>query len=216
MILTSCLNNEKYIWVKIPRTATYAFKEIFLLYNESEEIHQHNSYLRLCNFYDVSYPGVTVVRHPLQRFISCIYYMHQRQKNTSSAIKNLWESTSSCITFLNTTFGKNCQTFSSFNDIFVDVDTQQTMSSCRALFKTQTHQVYNPKVTVFKYEELDFFKKWIEENLGYDLKNLKSINSSNYSIQLPVDFKSREFIETVENLFYDDYKVFGYPFQYLT
>jgi hypothetical protein len=43
---------------------------------------------------------------------------------------------------------------------------------------------------------------------------LTTQNASNTSINMPVDFTHPELVKTVENMYYIDYKVFGYPLQY--
>lgn len=218
MILSSCVSSEKYFWVKVPRTGTHSYKEIFSKYNEfTEKGHTHRSYHDLCKVYGMNLPGVAVVRHPFTRFISSIYYMENRQPNTSSIIKNLWTSTEDCIKFLNDSFNRNCiKRTTRLSDLFIDSDSVTALRSYRAFFTTQTEQAYHPNVLTFKYENLSEFSKWITSSLGYDINELPHMNGSEYHKKLNVDFTSRELIETVENLYYDDYKVFGYPFQYLT
>lgn len=217
MILSSCVSEEKYFWIKIPRTGTHSFKFLFEQYNENlEEFHSHKSYQTLCTDYGESYPGVSVVRHPLTKFISCIYYIFQRQSDTTTAISNLWKNTDACIALLNNTFARNCITTASFKDIFLETEESKHLRSYQAFFKPQTYFAYHPKVKIFYYEDLIEFKNWIKNNLGYDTCNIQKLNYSSYEKKLNIDFNSREFIETVENLFYDDYKVFGYPLQYLT
>ena len=217
MILTSCVNSEKYFWIKVPRTATFSYKEIFKKYNQEEKDHPHQSYRALCRIHGMNLPAVTVVRHPLTKFISSVYYIEHRQPHTTSIIKNLWQSTESCINLLNASFYKNCirQTTSMF-EVFIDSDSDVALTSYGAFFTTQTELAYHPAVKIFKYENIENFSSWIQENLGYDVSAVPKINGSEYHKKLNVDFNSRELIETVENLYYDDYKVFGYPFQYLT
>lgn len=217
MILTSCITSEKYFWIKVARTGTHSYKEIFNKYNQEEENHLHQSYHDMCRIHGMTLPAVTVVRHPLTKFISSVYYIEKRQSNTTSIIKNLWQSTESCINLLNASFYRNCiRKTTRISDLFIDSDSNLALRSYKAFFTTQTEQSYHPAVKIFKYENLNEFSSWITDVLGYDTTSVPKINGSEYHKKLNVDFNSRELIETVENLYYDDYKVFGYPFQYLT
>jgi hypothetical protein len=217
MIITSCTTREKYFWVKIPRTGTHSCKEIFKKYNSDEEGHPHKAYHTLCKIHNMVLPGITVVRHPFTKFISSIHYISERQPHTTSAIKNLWHSTESCINFLNESFYRNCvRKITNMSDLFVDSDSIVALKSYIAFFTTQTELAYHPSVKIFKYENLPEFTSWISETLGYDTTQFPHVNGSRYHKKLNVDFTSRELVETVENLYYDDYKVFNYPLQYLT
>lgn len=203
--------------MKVPRTATHSFRQLFENYNPYPyDTHNHPSYIKLCEKHSVVYSGVSVVRNPYTKFISSVFYILERQKNETS-VENLWSSTKSCIKFLLDNFEKNLHCKSEkIRDLFIDEPSPELLLAYNALFTPQTSLVYHPKVTTFKYENLDEFKLWINTTLGYDTSILPKINQSKYEKILNVDFKSREFIETIEYLFYDDYKVFDYPLQYLT
>ena len=72
-----------------------------------------------------------------------------------------------------------------------------------------------PPVKIFRYEQLEEFNDWIESTLGYNTQHIEKYNSSADELQ-HIDFENPKLIKTVERLFYDDYKVFNYPFQHLT
>jgi hypothetical protein len=76
--------------------------------------------------------------------------------------------------------------------------------------------MYHPKVSWFKYENIEKFNEWIINTLDYDVSLLSRENQSVKKILSNLNFSDPKFIETVENMFYDDYKVLDYPFQYLT
>ena len=219
-MIVSTVENKEYFWIKIPRTATYSYKELFKRYNEViEEKHIHHSYLELCKKYDKKLPGFTVVRHPLNRFKSILYYLASRHKDTASDARKLWESTESCIELLNSYFQRNCQLKGiSIQSIFLDTNTDDSIHSpITAFFKTQVEYAYHPKVNIFYYERMDEFKNWIETTLKYDTTNTPIINSScKTHTKVNVDFNNPDFIKTIENLYYVDYKAFNYPLQYLT
>ena len=222
MILTSLLTGEKYFWIKVPRTATTAYQDFFLNYYSNDEItcemhdpakgthHMHYTYTALCKLYNQKFTGVTVIRHPLKRFISSLHKLKELAIQENFELPFL-ESTTSCIDFLSKHFGKNCHTTASFQDLFLGADPIITIS----FFYSQIYFIYNPKVIWFKYENIEEFNDWITENLGYDLSLLTQKNNSDKKSLSHIDFTHPDFIKTVENMFYDDYKVLGYSFQYL-
>lgn len=228
MVLTSLYDNKEYFWIKVPRTATQAFSKFFTRYVPKEpgtpdDIHKHFSYLELQEIYQQQLPAVSVVRHPVLRFKSIIHYLADRHPNTQSSAKLLWESTESCVNFLNTVFDRNCKLKgASIPSIFLDTDVSEFIpirnfiNATNSFFKTQAEYAYHPKVKIFHYEELDEFIKWIDISLGYDVSKLSKFNASVQNNKINVDFEDSEFIKTIENLYYIDYKVFGYPLRYLS
>lgn len=228
MVLTSLLDSKKYFWIKVPRTATQSFSKFFTRYVPKEpvtpdDIHRHFSYLELQEIYQQQLPAVSVVRHPVSRFKSIIYYLADRHPNTQSGAKLLWESTESCVNFLNTVFERNCELKgTSISSVFVDTNmsdypsVRNFLNATSAFFKTQAGYVYHPNVKIFYYEELHEFIKWIDTSLKYDTDKIPIINASNKSSKVNIDFNHPEFIKTIENLYYIDYKVFGYPLRYLS
>lgn len=228
MVLTSLCDNKEYFWIKVPRTATQAFSKFFTQYTSKEpgipeDIHSHFSYLELQEMYQRQLPAVSVVRHPVLRFKSIIHYLADRHPNTQSSAKLLWESTESCVNFLNTVFDRNCKLKgASIPSIFLDTDVSEFIpirnfiNATNSFFKTQAEYAYHPKVKIFHYEELDEFIKWIDTSLGYDVSKLSKFNASVQNNKINVDFEDSEFIKTIENLYYIDYKVFGYPLRYLS
>lgn len=222
MILTSLLTGEKYFWIKVPRTATVAYQQLFLKYYAGDvhcevhdpalgTLHTHYPYAKLCEMYREQLPGITVVRHPLKKFISGLHQLKQLSYEHNFEVPFL-NDTSSCVEFLTTYFGKNCYSTADISDVVPGVDPMISIS----FFYMQLPFMYHPKVTWFRYEELENFNTWITEHLGYDVSLLTRTNESNKHLLSHLDFSSPEFVKTVENMFYDDYKILGYPFQYLT
>jgi hypothetical protein len=221
MILTSLVSGEKYFWIKVPRTATIAYNELFLRYYKDDvlrcqthdpakgTLHMHYSYVSLCELYNQKLSGVTVVRHPFTRFVSGLHQLKLLSLEHNFKVPFL-ESTSSCIEFLQKHFGKNCNTSADIRDLILEAD--PTMSI--AFFHLQIYFMYNPKVTWFKYESIHDFNDWITEKLGYDVNLLTRTNESNKELLSHLEFTNREFVEVVENMFYDDYKFLNYPFEY--
>ena len=228
--------SNKYVWIKIPRTATYSYKVLFLEYNEGTPEtnygHLHYPYIEAMQYYG-KFPGVTVVRNPLERFISSLKYVvlakeacaggectwkNNPPKGQACEVHNVYtdflSSTQECVNFFNTNFKKNCLINASgkrttLHNIFRVCDPRLIS----AFFITQVRFAYHPNVTIFKYENLEEFNEWIEKELQYDVSKLQHENSSK-RINLNIDFHSPEFIKMVENLFYDDYKIFNYQLKY--
>jgi len=227
MVLTSLHDSKQYFWIKVPRTATQAFSKFFTKYVPKEpgipdDIHRHFSYLELQELYNQKLPAISVVRHPVSRFKSIIYYLAERHSNTQSSAKLLWESTESCVNFLNTVFDRNCELKrASIPSIFLDTDVTEFIpirnfiNATASFFRTQAEYAYHPKVKIFHYERLNEFIEWIDTSLGYDTSRIYRFNASVESTQINVDFTHPEFVKTIENLYYIDYKVFGYPLRYL-
>lgn len=222
MIITSLLSSEKYFWIKIPRTATVSYLNFFLKYYKGEvkcnvhdpalgQLHTHYTYLELCNLYDTRLPGVTVVRHPLKRFVSGLHQLKLLSEEKIIDVSFL-QDMDSCVNFLTSFFGKNCQNIVEYGDLF---NTPESFFP-KSFFQTQISYMYHPKVTWFKYENIQEFNSWIHNTLGYDTLQLTHENSSNKNVLNHLDFSDERFIKIAENMFYDDYKVLNYPFQYLT
>lgn len=218
MILKSIRDDTEYFWIKVPRTATHSFKKVFSKYNTfDEDKHYHRSYVNLCDIYDKKLKGVTLVRNPLTRFKSIINYISITQQSSNSGVNQLWESTDSCINFLNSNFLRNCiPKAPSVTDLFIDVESQRYVNNYEAFFRTQTEYAYHPKVKIFRYEHMHEFVVWISNSLGYDMTELPLMNTTRTNTPVNVDFTDPDLIKTVENLYYIDYKVFNYELLYLT
>lgn len=227
MILSSLNDNKQYFWIKVPKTATVSFSHLFTRYTSKEpgtdhKKQSHFSYIELQKMYQQQLPAVSVVRNPVSRFKSIIYFLENLRPNTRSDVRLLWESTESCVNFLNTVFERNCTLKgTSFSSIFVDTDMSDYLSvtnflgAVNSCFRTQAEYAYHPKVKIFYYEELHKFIEWIDTALGYDTSKICKANVSTKSTNVNVDFNDPELIKTIENLYYIDYKVFGYPLRYL-
>lgn len=227
MILKSLVDNEEYFWIKVPRTATQSFNKFFRQYNAAEPgtlegKHYHYSYLELQELYKKTLPAISVVRHPVSRFKSIIYYLADRFMGIDSDINLLWQSTDSCVTFLNKFFGRNCYVKQGeLNTIFFETETtidssQNYYGAISSFFKTQVFWAYHPKLKIFHYETLDEFIDWIDVSLKYNINDIPVLNVSTKTKNVNVEFNNPEFVKTIENMYYIDYKLFGYPLQYLT
>jgi hypothetical protein len=89
MFIKSKVTGNNYFWVKIPRTGTVAYQELFTGIDATSEYFQH-SHFRYgevhCHDVDAflfQSPGFTLVRNPLSRFISSLKFI----KNVTNKFK---------------------------------------------------------------------------------------------------------------------------------
>lgn len=222
MIVTSLNNPEtRYIWIKVPRNASRSYSRLFSPGYIWSDIHLHVPYTQEVLKYPNT-PGLAIVRHPVSRFISILKYITNELNGCEhpecmecklyrihiplDTIKNLCD-------FLNDNFEKNCN----IKDISLSkIFKIQDDTFVRSFFHTQSYYCYHPKVKIFHYESLEEFNKWIQEELGYDTTGLGSIGGEEKYVLNHLDFSDTYFIKTIEKLYYDDFKLFGYPLQYLT
>ena len=202
MIISSKITNERWIWVKIPKTGTRAYSQLFNPHLESE-LHFHYTFHSLYDHHQRQYPGFTVIRHPRTRFISALKHLSQLDllgNTPSDTIQNLAD-------FLITNFDKNCVPKNTLENIF-SVDYIKYHES---FFQTQVYWAYHPKVTWFKYENLQQFNQWIETRLGYDTSKLQQIGKVDKNHLEHLDFQHSSFQKVVHHLFQDDFTLFDYP-----
>jgi hypothetical protein len=110
--------------------------------------------------------------------------------------------------FLYSTFYKNCEVKDdrNFNETFQT----ENPSLVKAIFLTQTHLAYHPKVKIFRYENLPEFNSWIKTTLGYDTSLLQKLNTTSQSHKFNIDVTTNKFKQLAEYLFHDDFKLFNY------
>lgn len=217
MIITSKIDSTKYQWIRVPRTATMAYSSLFLSKstNDTPLIHSHLTYNNFftcndcINYEKPNLNAFTLVRNPVDRFISSIYFMTSRRENldkSDKVVKNFnkiceicgkielidvdsekskniflrfYENESIFYDFFYDNFNKNCQLKPNLN-IHSVFDTDD-ISLVSSFFCTQVYWAYHPKIKVFKYENISEFNKWIENTLGYDTTQLKKTNASRKS-----------------------------------
>ena len=203
MIISSKTTNKRWIWVKIPKTGTRAYSQLFNPHPESE-LHFHYTFHSLYDHHQQQYSGFTVTRHPRTRFVSALHHLSQLNllgDMPSDTIENL-------VDFLFNNFDKNCtpKNNKSLTNIFsVDV-----IKYHESFFKTQVYWAYHPKVTWFKYENLPQFNSWIETHLGYDTSKLQQVGKAENHNLGHLDFQHSSFQKVVHHLFQDDFILFDY------
>lgn len=226
MIISSKINESKWIWIKIPKTGSRAYSKLLvpdgedeLIQNENRLFHFHFTFSHLYTHHQKKYTGFTVVRHPVTRFISALNHLADLnfQCVTPNCINHPGKlplnSIDSLVEFVYDNFHKNClpKNNASFNEVF-GVDFTNFYDS---FFKTQTFWAYHPKMKWFFYEELDTFNNWLQATLGVDAKHIERVGEIKKKHLEHLDFNSPKFIKMVEYLFYDDYKIYGYTPKYM-
>jgi hypothetical protein len=214
MLIYSKVSDEKYIWLRIPRTASKTYGRVF--FPEGNYEHKHNNYYHETYTYG-ELPAFSVVRHPYTRFVSAIKFISKQQRLNSNHSKFKfvfpYQDIEVLCEFLNENMYKLQNVFS--EGVFEEIFKTDDISYIRMFFIPQHHYVGYPPVKIFRYEALDEFNKWIESMLGFDTSKTTKHNSSADELQ-HIDFENSKLIKIIERLFYDDYKVFNYPFQHLT
>jgi hypothetical protein len=247
MVIKSKITNKKYQWIRIPRTATISYSNLFfeeynLNYPTGHTHYRYNQFARCDKCKDIpelNLEGFSLVRNPINRFISSLYFVAGRkiigmvpdkmyrlceickeytlidniEKHSPLDFIEFYKDENTFYEFFYDNFNKNCEpkTGLDLHKIF-DVNNISLISS---FFQTQVYWAYHPKVKIFKYEEISKFNNWIEENLGYDTSKLTHINASRkkeLSDVINVDFTTDKFKKLVKHLFYDDFRYFNYEF----
>lgn len=216
MLVSSSVNNNKWIWVKVPKTGTRAYSLLFHAQGEDEFykdgfrfFHLHQSFHNLYIHHGKRYSGFTVVRHPKTRFISALKHLADLHVSHPQHTTNLpFASIDSLVYFLFNNFDKNC--IPKDNRTIEEIFGLHFSSYYNSFFKTQTFWAYHPKINIFRYEELDTFNNWIEMQLGFNTKTLQRVGEIKTNHLEHLDFSSPKFDAIVQHLFYDDYRSFNY------
>jgi hypothetical protein len=216
MIIRSNVTEKKYQWIRVPRTATMAYSELFFSQAPTDipNFHTHRKYNEFftcgacINLEKMNLDAFTMVRNPVDRFVSSIYFIAARGQLYSSP-DNIYKQVNKyceiCGNIETVTvdpladnspnnffqFYKNEEIFYQFfYDSFdkncklkagldlYSVFDTSNISLIGSFLYTQVHWAYHPKVKIFKYEEIDKFNSWIEAALGYDTSRLTHINAS--------------------------------------
>lgn len=208
MLIQSKVSDEKYIWIRIPRTASKMYGKIF--FPDGNYKHNHN------NYYHETYThgeidAFSVVRHPYTRFVSSVKHMVKIQ-NLRGKVDRFdftipYENTEALCDFFNDNIEKLQDCFS--NTAYEEVFKTDDVSFVKLFFIPQHHFAGFSPVKIFRYESLNNFNEWIETTLGHDTSNIEVFNSSSDELQ-HIDFQNPKLTSIVQRLFEEDYKFFGY------
>ena len=208
MVIGSKVSSKRYIWLRVPRTATVTYGKIF--FPDGNYEHTHSNYFYERDRYG-ELPAFSVVRNPYDRFVSSVKHIYKQQLVNGTSGKYKFT-----IPFTDT---KTLYTFFETNlKVLRDIDNNvehkrifqtEDLSFVKMFFRLQKNFVGYSQVKVFKYEELEEFNYWIQTELGLDTGKVSILNSSSEELS-HINFSSDEFKELTYKLFEEDYKFFGY------
>lgn len=205
MIISSKIRPDKWIWIKIPKTGTRAYADLF---HPGHLTHFHTPFHELYSKHQYQYSGVTVVRHPVSRFISALKHL--------ASLGMLGDMPVDCIenivNFMYDNFERRGIPRRSFKEIFkvTQADPETSLYFQETFLKQQVYWAYHPKVKWFKYETIADFNFWIEQELGINTSELKRKGAVANNILQHLNFTDNKFHDLVEYLFPDDYVVYNY------
>lgn len=219
MIITDT-SNVQWCYIKVPRTGTKAYTSLFdetfrtELKNNKFYPQGHAPYSALCTTLDSSVQYFSVVRNPVDRFVSSLRYMFERRA-TDPRISFLipHDTIHNMVSFFYENFDRNCvpkgrtipQILSSTNEWFVPT-----------FFTMQKFFVSDSSIRVFKYENITEFNEWLTNNFTYDITKLETLDLIETDVLSNLDFTDPEFVQLAEHLFYEDFLSFNYPLTYIT
>lgn len=204
MKIKSLIDDSEWIWIRIPKTATRAYREVFNL----AEGHSHLSYHESIEKYGNIKKAFSVIRNPVNRLKSGIIHDIEEFDFHNSGVKFpewMMDIDLLCDTFLEAV-GKNCQiiNYNEYKKIIADASLM-----CEVL-KTQCSAVNHPEVKIFRYENLQEFNGWIQNTLGFNTSHIGINGASNYEKYNWLDFSNPRFTDLCKLIYKEDYEVYGY------
>jgi hypothetical protein len=205
MLVKSLVDGQDWIWIRVPKTATRAYRQVFQMSNDA---HTHLSYKESIKIYGDVGRAFSVVRNPVDRLKSGIthdidefkrIYPHRQYPSWMLDIELL------CDVFFNI-LGENCTIK---NPLAYHVLSWEAGMMAEVL-KTQSSAVNYPEVKVFRYENLQEFNDWIKNTLGLDASHVEINGASDYGKYNWLDFSNPRFTELCKLIYKEDYEVYGY------
>lgn len=232
MLVESKIDNSKWLWINIPKTASTLIRNSIFKYNNELDGQNHYSYIENVQLYG-KHDGFTVVRDPLQRFKSGLNHVfsectcgrctifYDRQPNTEEVITFL-----SSIVNLSTTVsnfhhktyynGSNLlwlEILKNLQRVFIKSRIIEDPVSCVMWSFILPQYLYLDGMEVrdyiFRYEDLQTCASFIKNKLGYEVNLTNRVR--NYSYKLDnVDFESVELQKLIHQYYEEDYKQLNY------
>ena len=219
MIVKSLIDNSDWIWIRIPKTATRAYRSIF---DADDEEHRHYSYRESIDVYGDVGRAFSVIRNPVDRLKSGIthdidefkricreipYPEYQNVPLTEDIPYPDWmlDSDVLCDVFFEAV-GENCKVKN--QKVYDKLMWEAGMMA--EVLKTQVSAVNYPEVKVFRFENLNEFNTWIESSLGRSTRDLQKSGVSDYEKYNWLDFSNPRFTELCKLIYKEDYEVYGY------
>lgn len=206
MLVKSLVDGQEWIWVRIPKTATRAYRTVFQM--AGDEPHSHLSYNEAIEKYGNVGKAFSVIRNPVDRLKSGIthdvdefkkIYPNRQYPSWMLDIELL------CDVFFNI-LGENCQIRN--KQAYYALSWEAGMMA--EVLKTQASAVNHPEVKVFKYENLEEFNKWINNTLGLNASYVEVNGASDYAKYNWLDFSNPRFTELCKLIYKEDYEVYKY------
>lgn len=213
MILVD-INGDEWCYIKIPRTASKAYmclfdKEFDKNIKENEFYPQgHAPHSNLCKIMKDGTRYFTIVRNPVDRFISSLKYMFMRRDSDYRIHFTLPnETTEQLIEFLYSNFDKNCIPKNKTLEQIFNINLSWFEGS---FFRTQAFWADNNVIKVFKYENLIEFNTWLDNRFNIKTTELREVGTTkNYNLS-HINFQDINFIKLTEHLFYEDFVKYNY------
>lgn len=213
--VVSRTTGKKWLWIRIPKTATISYRRIFFPDIPRNSLQTHSSWW---DFREDDWDeGFTLVRHPRRRFRSAIGHLAGTHR---SHLTLQFRDTQDLVEFFQPIVPVFIRDIEDLSPTWVKKVFQPHHLSCKncgfnvpnfisALFTPQVHWAYNPKIRFFKFEEMDKFNEFIERELGYDTSSLTHDNTSRSDLS-HIDFDHPDVVTIVEQIYGIDFDVFEY------
>ena len=204
MLVKSLVNGSEWIWIRIPKTASRAYRCVF----NFDEGHSHLSYHESIIKYGNVNKAFSVVRNPVDRLKSGITHDIEEFEfhNPNTPFPDWMMDINLLCDLFFRAVGENCVT----KDIMSYTKIMNDAGMMAEVLKTQCSAVNYPEVKVFRYENLQEFNNWIVDALGHKTTCVEVNGASNYEKYNWLDFSNPQFIELCKLIYKEDYEVFGY------
>lgn len=232
MLVESKVDNSKWLWINIPKTASTLIGNALFNHENSEGRQDHYTYTENVEMHG-KYTGFTVVRNPITRFISglnhvfshcsckmCITFP-ENPPNTNQVIKFLKEivDLSKSIdnfhykTYYNGSDLLWLELVKSLQKNFINNKIIMDPENCVMWSFILPQYLYLDKMEVrdyiFRYEELSTCTQFIENRLGCKVDTSLRPRSFEYVLQ-NVDFNNTEIQKLLHAYYEEDFKQLNY------
>ncbi len=231
MLVKYKLNGKVWLWVNVPKTATTStMKAIFpdKPYNSQE----HYTYRELINRYQDKYDVFTMVRHPIDRFMSGLNHIFSvcecKQCKFDLTVP---PKTEEVIAFLGDMLKLKSKQNNFFDTVYKNSTNKLYLEVIRSIQKhfnrnirigdvnincvrwpliIPQHYILNglQRGRIFRYENLDVFFKFVTYELGYQIPVEKYRNYDNKLVN--VDFNNSTLRHMIYELHKDDFINYDY------
>lgn len=230
MLVTSKLNNKTWLWVNIPKTATTStMKAIFP--DREYNLQHHSTYRDLIRQYQDKYSVFTMVRNPLDRFLSGLNHIFSvcecgnckidltdppKTEEVISFLADMLKLKSQHENFFDTVYKNNT------NSLYLDVVRslqrnfqrniiiENTKYCVRWSFIIPQSYILDGLIygRIFRFEEINNFTNFVQRELGYIMPQIKYREYSNKIIN--VDKSNTTLKQLLYEFHQDDFINYNY------